>query len=96
MKTVLMMLAAAGILAAGAVYAQPGADVAKAKGCLNCHDVEKKKVGSAFKDIAAKYKGDKGAAGKLAQALKEGKTHPKVQASDAELKAVIEYVLSVK
>ena len=96
MKTVWVTLAVAGALASGVVLAQSGADVAKAKGCLTCHDVAVKKVGPAYKDVAAKYKGDKKAAGMLADKLKEGKGHPKIAASDAELKAVVEYVLSAK
>jgi len=81
-----------GVLAAAAVFAQSGADVVKAKGCLNCHAVDTKKMGPSFKDIAAK-KGDPAA---LASKLKDGKGHPKIPASDAELKAAIEYVLSTK
>jgi cytochrome c len=83
----------AGVLAAGAVLAQSGADVVKAKGCLNCHAVDQKKAGPSFKDIAAKHKGDEAA---LAAKLKDGKGHPKIAASDAELKAAIGYVLSQK
>ena len=94
MKTMLMVVAAAGALIAGGVNAQSGADVVKAKGCLNCHDVAKKKVGPAFKDVAAKYKGDKNAESSLVAKLKEGKGHPKVTASDAELKAAVGYVLA--
>ena len=45
---------AVGVLAAGAAFAQSGADVVKAKGCLNCHAVDTKKMGPSFKDIAAK------------------------------------------
>ena len=96
MKAILLVLAAAGVLAAGVGYAQSGADVVKAKGCLNCHEVDKKKVGPAYKEVAAKYKGDKGAAGKLIAKIKEGKTHPKVQATDAELKSAVGYVLSTR
>ena len=96
MRVIPWILAAAGVLAAGVAYAQSGADVAKAKGCLNCHEVDKKKVGPAFKDVAAKYKDDKGAAGTLAGKLKAGKGHPKAAASDAELKAMVRYVLSQK
>ena len=98
MKAMLLMLAAAGsMMVAGAANAQAGADLVKSKGCLGCHDVDKKKVGPAFKDVAAKYKGNKGAEAKLIAALKEGKGHPaKVAASDAELKALVEYVLSQK
>ena len=98
MKAMLLMLAAAGsMMVAGAANAQAGADLVKSKGCLGCHDVATKKVGPAFKDVAAKYKGNKGAEAKLIAALKEGKGHPaKVAASDAELKALVEYVLSQK
>ena len=82
--------------ASGFVYAQSGPDVLKAKGCLNCHEMDKKKVGPAFKDVAAKYKGDKAAEAMLVGKLKEGKTHPKIGASDAELKAAVGHVLSSK
>jgi cytochrome c len=63
---------------------------------MNCHDNDKKKVGPSFKDIAAKNKGDKGAEAKLVAKLKEGKGHPKIAASDAELKAAVGQVLSTK
>ena len=96
MKAMLVALGAAGMLAAGAVNAQSGADVLKAKGCLGCHDFDKKKVGPAYKDVAAKYKGDAAAAGNLVAKLKEGKGHMKISASDAELKAAIDAVLAAK
>ena len=67
-----------------------------AKGCLGCHEFDKKKVGPAYKDVAAKYKGNKDAEGMLVGKLKEGKTHPKVTASDAELKAAVKHVLATK
>ena len=96
MKALMVVLAAMGALAAGWVFAQSGADVMKAKGCLNCHEADKKKVGPAFKDIAAKYKDDKAAEGMLVDKLKEGKGHLKISASDAELKAALQQVLSTK
>ena len=96
MKANLLVLAVVGVLAAGLGYAQSGADVLKAKGCLNCHEMDKKKVGPAYKDVAAKYKDDKAAAGMLVAKLKEGKGHPKIEASDAELKAAVGTVLSTK
>ena len=99
MKALLVIAAAAGVLAAGLGYAQSGAEVVKAKGCLGCHEVDKKKVGPSFKDIAAKYSG-KDAEGGMIKALKDGKvgdkSHPKSTASDAELKAAVQYVLSQK
>jgi cytochrome c len=81
-------------VAAGAAFAQSGADVVKAKGCEKCHAVAEKKMGPSYKDIAAKHKGDKEAAAKLSAKLKDGKGHPKISASDAELKSAVGYVLS--
>ena len=96
MKAIFLVVVAAGALAAGVGFAQSGADVLKAKGCLGCHEFDKKKVGPAYKDVAAKYKDDKGAAGALVAKLKDGKGHPKVAATDAELKAAVGTVLSTK
>jgi cytochrome c len=90
MKAIVFVLTA---LAAGAANAQSGADVLKSKGCLNCHEADKKKVGPSFKDIAAKNKGKQA---ELVAKLKEGKGHPKVAASDAELNAAVSTVLATK
>jgi len=96
MKVLIMILAAMAAPAAGIAIAQSGADVLKAKGCLNCHENDKKKVGPAYKEVAARYRDDKGAEARLMEKLKEGKTHPKIAASDAELKAAVQHVLSLK
>jgi len=97
MKTILTVLAAAGsMVTAGAANAEAAADLTKSKGCLGCHAVAEKKVGPAYKDIAAKYKGDKDAEATLIAMLKDGKGHMKVAASDAELKILVHYVLSTK
>ena len=94
MKVLLIASALAAGLAIGVAQAQSGPDVLKAKGCLGCHDFEKKKVGPAFKDVAAKHK--KEDVGALVEKIKGGKGHPKIGASDAELKAAVETVLSTK
>ena len=96
MRAILLVVTVAAALAAGVGFAQSGADVLKAKGCLNCHENDKKKVVPAYKDVAAKYKGDKSAAGMLVAKLKDGKGHLKIEASDAELKAAVGTVLSTK
>lgn len=96
MKVSLFVLATVGVLAASPGYAQSGADVLKAKGCLNCHEMDKKKVGPSFKDVAAKYKSDTKAPATLVSKLKEGKGHPKIAASDAELNAAVGHVLATK
>lgn len=96
MKATFVVLAAAAAFAAGTVSAQPNTEQLKAKGCLGCHDVDKKKVGPGFKDVAAKYKGDKGAEAKIVAKMKEGKGHPKSNLSDAELKKLVSDVLATK
>jgi len=64
------MMAAAGILMGG--QAQADEALAKAKNCMACHAVDKKLVGPAYKDVAAKYKGDKAAVATLAAKIKTG------------------------
>ena len=92
MKTVLAVVALTGSLAAGVVLAQSGQEVLKAKGCMNCHEADKKKVGPSFKDIAAKNKD----AAPLVAKLKEGKGHPKASGTDAELTAAVNAMISAK
>ena len=56
--------------AAGQVNADQG--LAQAKGCLHCHQVEKKFVGPALRDVSNKYKGDPKAEGIIAGVLPKG------------------------
>lgn len=44
----------------------------KKSGCFSCHAVDHKVVGPAYKDVAKRYKGDKAAAGKLADKIIKG------------------------
>jgi len=57
-------------VASGPAFAQ--AELAKQKNCLACHAIDKKLVGPSYKDVAAKYKGDKDAFAKLAKKIREG------------------------
>ncbi len=85
-----------GLVAAGLVLSAPAfasEDLAKSNGCTTCHDATKKKMGPAVKDIAAKYKGNAGAADTLVANLKAAKGHPEVKASDADLKAIVAWML---
>lgn len=87
-------LVGAGLLAAGSAAADPEA-ILKEKGCLGCHAWDKKKVGPAYNDVAKKYKGQAGAAEKLAAEVTAGKPpHPKVKASPEEAKEAVTYILS--
>ena len=77
---------------APSLCAQSGEEIVKTK-CSLCHAPSEKTIGSALKDIAAKHKGSKGAEAELVGMLKEAKAHPKVEATDAQLRAAIQYVL---
>ena len=71
MKAVhIAMMFAAGLGVAGQAMADEA--LAKAKNCMSCHAIDKKLVGPAYKDVAAKYKGDAGAVDKLAAKVKAG------------------------
>lgn len=71
MKQVVLSLAVAlGVIVAG--QANANQDLATKKNCMACHALDKKLVGPAYKDVAAKYKGDKDAAAKLAKKVKAG------------------------
>ncbi|QLQ26526.1 MAG: c-type cytochrome [Dechloromonas sp.] len=71
MKSVYVaVMAAAGIVMAGQVQADEA--LAKSKNCMACHAIDKKMVGPAYKDVAAKYKGDAKAPAMLAAKIKAG------------------------
>jgi len=57
-------------LLAGPAWAD--AQLASKKNCMACHQGDKKVVGPAFKDVAAKYAGDKDALSRLAQKIIKG------------------------
>jgi cytochrome c len=48
--------------------------LATAKNCMACHAVDKKMVGPAYKEVAAKYAGDADAVKKLAVSIQKGST----------------------
>jgi len=96
MKTTALLVATALLGATAAYAADTPPDVLKAKGCLNCHAVDTKKVGPAYKDVAAKYKDNANAVADLTAKLKSGKGHPKISASDDELKTALSWVVKQK
>jgi len=76
----------------------------KKDGCAACHAVDKKIIGPAYQDVAAKYKGDKDAEAKLSDKVKKGGVGvwgqipmpPNAQVSDAEIKALVGWILMLK
>ncbi len=91
MKKFAIVLAAAGLLMAGA--AQANADLADKSGCNKCHAMDTKKMGPSYKDMGKKLKSAK--AEEIVTKLKEGKGHPKQAASDADLLAVTKWIQSL-
>ncbi|HEY0064118.1 MAG TPA: c-type cytochrome [Telluria sp.] len=73
MKTlVTVLLACAGVITT--VHAHASADLAKAKNCMGCHALDKKVIGPAFRDVAAKYGAQKDAQAKLVASITKGST----------------------
>src|SRR5262245_28563646 len=71
--------------------------------CQACHAVDKKLVGPAYKEVAAKYAGDKAAPAKLQQKVKAGGTGvwgqvpmPPNNVPDADLKTLVAWILTQK
>jgi cytochrome c len=64
------LLAFAALLPATAAQANP--ELAKRKGCLACHGMDRKVVGPALKDIAATYRDQKDIAPVLAERIRQG------------------------
>jgi cytochrome c len=90
--------------ASQAALADAGLDLAKSKNCLACHAVATKLVGPAYKDVAAKYAGQKDAEAKLvAKVMKGGSgawgpvpmpANPQV--TEAETHTLVKWVLAQK
>lgn len=90
------LVALVAVVVAAHAVAQSGPELEKAKGCPACHAPATKKIGPAYAEIAARYRGDAGAAERLVTVLKEGRRHPRAAATDAELRSLVGYILSVR
>ena len=94
------------VLALAAVLpAQASEALAKKDACVACHVVKgAKTVGPAYADVAKKYAGQKGAEAKLVEKVKKGGTGvwgqvpmpPNAAVPDADVRALVKWVLSVK
>jgi cytochrome c len=102
MKTVLILVAA--VASMSALPAWASADLAQKKNCMACHAADKKLIGPAYKDVAAKYAGQKDAADKLAQKIVKGGSGvwgavpmpANPQVTEAEAKQLAAWVLTTK
>lgn len=108
MKIALVTILAGAALVSGTANAALDNAAAEAlmkkDGCAACHSVDKKIVGPAYQEVAAKYKGDAGAAAKLIKKVKEGGSGvwgpvpmpPNATVPDADIKALVAYILALK
>jgi cytochrome c len=108
MKLAMMFVAGSALLAAGsanAVLETPAAEALMKKyGCAACHQIDKKVIGPAYTDVAAKYKGDKDAVAKLSKKVKEGGAGvwgaipmpPNATVPDADIKELVTWILTLK
>jgi cytochrome c len=102
MKKLPLLCAAAIALAATPALANE--ELAKKNACTACHAIDKKIVGPAYKDVAAKYRGDKDAEAKLAEKVKKGSVGvwgqvpmpPNTQVKDEDVKTLVKWILSLK
>lgn len=101
------ILAAIVALSAGIAASTPAlADMqlATAKNCMACHAVDKKLVGPSYKDVAAKYDGQKDAVEKLAVKVMKGGSGvwgpvpmpANAQVSAEEAKKLVAWILAQK
>ncbi len=101
MKSSILLAALIATVAAPA-FASP--ELAQKKNCLACHATDKKLIGPSYKDVAAKYAGQKDAVDKLAQKIQKGGSGvwgavpmpANPQVSEAEAKQLAAWVLTVK
>ena len=92
------------LFASGAALAADAEQLLKDKACLTCHQPDKKVVGPAYKDVAAKYKSRKDAEAYLVSKIKGGSTGvwgpipmpPNGTVSDEEAKTLAKFILTLK
>lgn len=82
--------------AAQAAQADDGADLLRKKGCGKCHALASSKDTISLKEIAAKYGGRRDASAALGAGFRNTKDHARMRVSDAELKALADYILTLK
>lgn len=96
------MIALLSVVVAAPAFANT--DLAQKKNCMACHALDKKLVGPAYKDVAAKYADQKDAVAMLATKIQKGgagvwgqipmPANPQVSADEA--KQLATWVLTVK
>src|SRR5688572_29047707 len=103
---IVVTAAAAALLStsARAADAKSAEALAKSSGCFACHTTDKKLIGPSYKDVADKYRGNKGAEADLINKVKNGSKGvwgdipmtANAHVKDEDIKAVVQWILSIK
>jgi len=104
MKTLLPVLPLLAIASALPARAADPMALAQKDACLSCHALDHKLVGPAWKDVAKKYRGESGAEAKLVERVRKGGSGvwgpipmpPNPTPSDAEIKQLVQFILTLK
>ncbi|MDO6460600.1 c-type cytochrome [Granulosicoccaceae sp. 1_MG-2023] len=80
-----------------------GEELANNSGCLACHSIDTQLIGPAYKDVAAKYRDEAGAAELLAEKVKSGGSGtwgnmpmpPNAHVKDEDIRAIVAWILSL-
>lgn len=103
MKNLLSALAvAAALTVAGTAHANE--KLLQSSGCMTCHGVDKKVIGPSYKEIATKYRSDKGAEAGLIKKVKGGgkgvwgemPMPPNAHVKDEDIKTMVQWILAIK
>ncbi len=100
-----MKIIATALIAASVMVSAPAManlDLAKKSNCMACHTVNKKLVGPAYKDVAAKYAGNKTAVKDLSAKVKAGgkgvwgeiPMPPNAAVKDADIETLVKWILA--
>jgi cytochrome c len=103
MKYVVTLAAAAALALSANIASAGGQQLAQKYSCLTCHQVDRKVVGPAYRDVAKKYRGDAKAEEHLLQVIKHGgkgvwgpiPMPPSPQVPEADAKTIVKWILSL-
>ncbi|KJJ98745.1 cytochrome C biogenesis protein CcsA [Pseudomonas sp. 21] len=103
MHKALVALLFGGLLVQTTAMASTGEELFKAKACVACHSVDKKLVGPAFHDVAAKYGPQADGVAHITNSIKTGSKGnwgpipmPANAVSPEEAKTLAEWIVTLK
>jgi cytochrome c len=104
MRALIAVTVAAGLIFSTSAFAAGGEELAKAKNCMTCHKTDAKLIGPSYKEVAAKYAGQKDAVAHLSEKVLKGGTGvwgqvpmtPNPQVTPEEAKTMVTWIMTLK